>query len=263
MTNEYSTASSSNQTATNISLNPNNLIAINVANQLPLKLTPSNYYSWKSQFDALLYGYDLVGYIDGTNPCPPSHIENDGNKVSNPEYILWTRQDKLLLLGIIGSLSHKVVPVVRSCKTSAEAWTRLAKNYANPSSSRTMGLTEQLTLISRGSQPVVEYLATIRDIADELALIGAPVPNQYLITHTLNGVGPEFKELAAAVRARDTMISFDELHDKLVEYESFLKREELRSAGNLGNITANATRFSSSKNGNQFGKKNFQNNKGS
>ena len=103
------------------------------------------------------------------------------------------------------------------------------------------GVTEQLTLISRGSQPVVEYLATIRDIADELALIGAPVPNQYIITHTLNGVGPEFKELAAAVRARDTMISFDELHDKLVEYESFLKREELRSAGNLGNITANAT----------------------
>ena len=245
MTNEYSTTSSSNQITTNISLNPNNLIAINVANQLPLKLTPSNYYSWKSQFDALLYGYDLVGYIDGTNPCPPSHIENDGNKVSNPEYILWTRQDKLLLLGIIGSLSHKVVPVVRSCKTSAETWTRLAKNYVNPSSSRTMGLTEQLTLISRGSQPVVEYLATIRNIADELALIGALVPNQYLITHTLNGVGPEFKELAAAVWARDTMISFDELHDKLVEYESFLKQEELRSAGNLGNIIANVTHFSS------------------
>ncbi|KAK9177440.1 hypothetical protein WN944_029462 [Citrus x changshan-huyou] len=59
------------------------------------------------------------------------------------------------------------------------------------------------------------------------------------------------------------MISFDELHDKLVKYQSFLKREELHYVGNLGNITANATRFSSSKSGNQFGKKNFQNNKGS
>ncbi|KAL5737830.1 hypothetical protein ACOSP7_030591 [Xanthoceras sorbifolium] len=149
------------------------------------------------------------------------------------------RQDKLLLLGIICSLNPKVVSVIRSCKTSAEAWNRLAKNYANPSSSRIMGLAEQLTLISRGSQPVAEYLDTIRDIADELALIGSPVPNQYLITHTLNGVGPEFKD-------------FDELHDKLVEYEAFLKREELRSNGNLGNstgnlsnITVNAARFSS------------------
>ncbi|KAL5856649.1 hypothetical protein ACOSQ3_004107 [Xanthoceras sorbifolium] len=174
------------------------------------------------------------------------------------------RQDELLLLGIIGSLKYpKVVSVIRSCKTSAEVWNRLANNYANPSSSRTMGLAEQLTLISRA-----EYFDTICDIANELALIGAPIPNQYLITNTLNGVGFEFKVLAAVVRSRDTVISFDELHDKPVEYEAFLKREELRYTGNLGNstgnlsnITVNAARFSS-KNGNQYNKKNFQHNKG-
>ncbi|KAL9459434.1 hypothetical protein AB3S75_002769 [Citrus x aurantiifolia] len=124
-----------------------------------------------------------------------------------------------------------------------------------------MGLAEQLTLINRGSQPVTDYLATIRDIADELALIGAPIPNQYLITHTLNGVGTEFKELATAVRARDTVISFDELHDKLVEYEAFLKREELRSNGNLSKMTANTACFPT-KNRNQANKKNFHNNIG-
>lgn len=259
MANENSATSSLNQTFTN--MNPNNLIAINAANQLPLKLTPTNYYSWKTQFDALLYGYDLLGYIDGTKPCPSPETIVDEKTVPNPNFTLWMRQDKLLLLGIIGSLSHKVVPVVRSCKTSAKAWNRLAKLCANPSSSRTMGLAEQLTLINRGSQLVADYLATIRDIADELALIGAPVPNQYLITHTFNGVGTEFKELTAAVRARDTVISFDELHDKLVEYEAFLKREELRSSGNLGNITGNAARFPT-KNGNQANKKNFHTNKG-
>ncbi|KAL5854299.1 hypothetical protein ACOSQ4_004101 [Xanthoceras sorbifolium] len=145
------------------------------------------------------------------------------------------RQDKLLLLGIIGSLNPEVVSVIHSCKTSAEVWNRLEKNYANPSSSRTMGLAEQLILISRA-----EYLDTIRDIANELALIGASIPNHYFITHTLNGVGLEFKVLAAAVRARDTVISFDELHDKLVEYDAFLKREELGSTGNLSNIIVNA-----------------------
>ncbi|KAH7572413.1 hypothetical protein JRO89_XS04G0252900 [Xanthoceras sorbifolium] len=75
--------------------------------------------------------------------------------------------------------------------------------------------------------------------------------------------GSEFKEIAAAVRARDTLISFDELHDKLVEHEAFLKRDELRSTGNLGNITANAAPFSSSNNGNHNDnrKKIFQNNR--
>ena len=120
-----------------------------------------------------------------------------------------------------------------------------------------MALAKQLSLISQGSQPVVEYLA------DKLVLIGAPVPDQYLITHTLNRVGPQFKELATAVRARDIMISFDELHNKLGKYEAFLKQEELCSTENLRNIITNITCFSSSKNGNQFDTKNFQNNKGS
>ncbi|KAK9195054.1 hypothetical protein WN943_003171 [Citrus x changshan-huyou] len=120
-----------------------------------------------------------------------------------------------------------------------------------------MALAKQLSLISQGSQPVVESLA------DKLVLIGAPVPDQYLTTHTLNRVGPQFKELATAVRAREIMISFDELHNKLGKYEAFLKREELCSTENLRNIITNITCFSSSKNGNQFDAKNFQNNKGS
>lgn len=60
-----------------------------------------------------------------------------------------------------------------------------------------MGLAAQLTLINRGSQPVTDYLT----IADELGLIGTPVPNQYLITYTLNGVATEFKEVVAAAWA--------------------------------------------------------------
>ena len=49
---------------------------------------------------------------------------------------------------------------------------------------------------------MLDYIALVRDIADELAMLGAPVPTQFLITHTLNGVGSAFKELAAAIRAR-------------------------------------------------------------
>jgi hypothetical protein len=39
---------------------PNSLIAINAAAQLPLKLTPINYLTWRAQFNALLIGYDLL-----------------------------------------------------------------------------------------------------------------------------------------------------------------------------------------------------------
>ncbi|KAK9286071.1 hypothetical protein L1049_014451 [Liquidambar formosana] len=101
-----------------------------------------------------------------------------------------------------------------------------------------MGLTDQLSK-GRGTRFIAEYISFIRGIADELAIIGSPVPNPNLILYVLNGVGPDFKELTVAIRAQDTVIGFEGLHDKLVEYKSFLKHVE----SNPVNITANAARF--------------------
>ena len=42
------------------------IISINVAAQAPLKLTATNYSSWKAQFHTLLIGYNLYGFIDGS-----------------------------------------------------------------------------------------------------------------------------------------------------------------------------------------------------
>ena len=40
-----------------------------------------------------------------------------------------------------------------------------------------------------------------------------------LIHAALKGLGPEFKSLSDAIRARDSLISFEELHDKLADHE--------------------------------------------
>ncbi|KAK9266854.1 hypothetical protein L1049_027113 [Liquidambar formosana] len=86
-----------------------------------------------------------------------------------------------------------------------------------------MSLKERLTK-SRDSTPVAEYLQTIKTISDELALIDAPITDNDLVIHILNGIGTEFKEIAASIRTRETSISFEELHDKLIDYEAFLER---------------------------------------
>ena len=66
------------------------LIILNAA-QLPLKLEPTTYTSWKAQLDALLYGYGLLGFIDGTRLCPPSRTVTDGTSTPNTDYLLWLR----------------------------------------------------------------------------------------------------------------------------------------------------------------------------
>ncbi|KAF8378663.1 hypothetical protein HHK36_030012 [Tetracentron sinense] len=65
--------------------------------------------------------------------------------------------------------------------------------------------------------------------------------------------GPEFKEIAAAIRARDFVTSFEELYDKLIEYEAFLKIED--SLTSVIPFTANNTRFSNNRNSNPNNKK--------
>ncbi|KAI9173824.1 hypothetical protein LWI28_007133 [Acer negundo] len=91
----------------------------------------------------------------------------------------------------------------------------------------------------------------LHGITNELAIIGEPVKETNLIIHTLNDVGPEFKEIAATVHARNTIISFEELHHKLVDYKSFLKRDESRTSRVLS-LTANNTCLSQPKNENQY-----------
>ncbi|XP_060670562.1 cinnamoyl-CoA reductase 1-like [Ziziphus jujuba] len=145
------------------------LIVINVATQAPLKLTETIYFPWKKQFDALLIGYDLYGFIDGTLPCPPSMLSTQETS-SNPPYTFGVRQDSLLLSAILTSLSKDVYHFVSSTETSREAWQKLALTFAKPSCQRLMHLRECL-IRPQGSRSLPEYLNDVKSATDELALI--------------------------------------------------------------------------------------------
>lgn len=75
------------------------LISINVAAQAPLKLTSTIYLSWKLKFQTLFIGYDLLGYIDGSKPCPPATLTQANTTRSNPDYTLWSHCKKHLVRG--------------------------------------------------------------------------------------------------------------------------------------------------------------------
>ena len=89
-----------------------------------------------------------------------------------------------------------------------------------------MSLKECLASVTKGETRVSDYLRSISSIADELALIGHPVDDLDLMIATLNGLGPAFREFNASIWIRDSPLSFDELYDKLVDYEIFLQQDE-------------------------------------
>ncbi|KAF5471628.1 hypothetical protein F2P56_008406 [Juglans regia] len=96
-----------------------------------------------------------------------------------------------------------------------------------------MQLKEDLTLQTRGSRSVTEFLHAIKIIADELALIDHSISDDDLTLYILNGLGTEFREIATPIRARETSLKFEELHDLLVGHENYLRRMETNSAQHL------------------------------
>nr|KYP46150.1 hypothetical protein KK1_032254 [Cajanus cajan] len=106
--------------------------------------------------------------------------------------------------------------------SSIDAWKKLQKAYANRSRARIMSLKERLSSITKGTSSVHDYLCHIHSIFDELSLVGHPVDDIDLVIATLNGLGPTFREFSASIRTRDSPLQFDELFDKLVDFEMFL-----------------------------------------
>ncbi|KAG6738327.1 hypothetical protein POTOM_057939 [Populus tomentosa] len=224
----------------------NHLITIYTAAQAPLKLTFSNYASWKIQFETLFIGYDLLGCIDGSKPCPSKTLVTNDITIPNPAYSLWVRQDQLLLNAIVGSLSPPLISFVARTTSSRDAWHVLATTYAKPSHGRIHQVKNQLKNLTKGSMSITDFVYFMKARSDELVVLGAPMDANDLTEQILDGLGEDYTELVRAVQAHEAAISFDELHEKLLLFEASLQTRSQSS--HLGPITANSFTKNSSNN---------------
>ena len=63
----------------------------------------------------------------------------------------------------------------------------------------------------------------MKALADEIAIIDHPILDDDLTLYVLNGLGPDFREIAAPIRARESSLAFEELHDLLVGHDAYLR----------------------------------------
>jgi len=130
------------------------------------------------------------------------------------------------------TLDPTIATTVATTNTVKSAWDALHTAYANKSQTRIFSLRDRLTRLTKDSQPIIEYLQHIHSISDELSIAGAPITNSKFIVKILSGFGPEFREISTAIRARDSTISYEELYEKLLDHELFLRHEESKKAPN-------------------------------
>lgn len=148
------------------------VIQINSAQQLPLKLTSSNYSSWLLQIKTLLIGLDLIDYVDKSicvhlQPSPMKRKQ----VVSNHEYTIWQWQDKLIIHAILSSLSNLIILMIARSAFAREAMTTLIKTFSSKTRSRVITFKRKFTTATQETKKVDEYLQMIEAIVDELALV--------------------------------------------------------------------------------------------
>ncbi|KAH0780739.1 hypothetical protein KY290_000337 [Solanum tuberosum] len=159
----------------------------------------------------------------------------------------WNRQDQLIRSALVASLSSEVVPLVLSADTSFDVWTTLHNTYARPSRARLLGLKESLSQATKGTQSMSSYLQHIKQLVTTLNSAGATLTMDDITLHVIHGLSPEYRGICDSLRTRDSPITFDELHEKLCDYEAYLCRQ---SAASSMPITANFVAKSNSNNSN-------------
>ena len=69
-------------------------------------------------------------------------------------------------------------------------------------------------------------MQAIKTWAEELAALGKPLDHEDLIEKILEGLDDDYQPIIDAVNGRDTPISFDELHEKLINKELSSSKEQ-------------------------------------
>ena len=77
--------------------------------------------------------------------------------------------------------------------------------------------------LSQGNQTITTYMQDIKNCIDSLAMMNKPVDFDDLSIHILNGLDPAHSKLSHALQVWETPLDFEELFEKLMNYEAQLK----------------------------------------
>ncbi|XP_019189404.1 PREDICTED: uncharacterized protein LOC109183797 [Ipomoea nil] len=193
-----------------------------------VKLTSRNYLFWRTQLVPFLNGEGLLGFVDGTYPCPSvapviavspdaTVVESAGPDPSVAR-AAWLQQDQAVLSMLISSLSEEVMHHAVGRSTSRQVWLAIERALGSTTRARILRLLGQLQSLQQGTKSVADYLGRALVIVDDLALAGHHVSLDDQNLYVFRGLRSEYRPLAATLTTGES-VSLTELADFLVAHE--------------------------------------------
>ncbi|KAJ6969913.1 hypothetical protein NC653_034466 [Populus alba x Populus x berolinensis] len=203
----------------------------NTHHVVSLKLMNTNYLYWRMQMKPYLLGQGVFHFVDGSLPCPPSHMIDasaGSSSAISPSFLRWKQQDQLILSALLSSLSMDVLHLVVDCSTSHCVWRTLEKTLASPSNSRIMQLHSSFQDLRQGDASVSMYMQQAKSLFDELAAAGRPMSLEDFNLYVFRGLRGEFKDLVTSLITKAELLSYADLHSHLLTHE-FLHKNSFHS----------------------------------
>ena len=140
------------------------------------------------------------------------------------EQLRWDGKDAQAYAFIALSVKRHIVPHIRSCTTSKQAWNTLASLYAVRNEARVAYLRKQLEDVCMAENETMDvYVTCIKDLKDQLANIDELIPDASLISTLLKGLPESFQSFATTLRlvakGNPNMYTFDEVVSLLLQEE--------------------------------------------
>ncbi|KAF3771506.1 hypothetical protein EJ110_NYTH60120 [Nymphaea thermarum] len=184
----------------------------------------------------------LYGNLNGTTPAPHEwimqEVKNAIGQIQetvaeiNPEYETWMAHDQSLVAYITSTMSEEVLEDVDDDLSALELWNVLATTYSQVLEARFLQLKRQFQDIKRGTRSVLEYIHEIKNVSDQLAIIGHPVSDKDKVQQALSGLGSDFDVFCIALEVLPVLPSFEDLKAKLIQHEtSHIQQQKLFPSG--------------------------------
>ncbi|KAA8535282.1 hypothetical protein F0562_030285 [Nyssa sinensis] len=208
-------------TSTSATPNPSQspiFLLSNICNLITTRLDSSNYVAWKFQISSILKAHSLIGYIDGTYPCPNKFVQDERGAATaqiNPEYQIWNTQDQALMTLLNATLSQTALSHVIGYSTSREAWLALERRFSASTRSNILQLKSALHNISKGKDSIDSYIQKIKRARDSLASVSVLIEDEDILIYVLNGLPQEYNAFKTSIRTKSENITLEEVYAML------------------------------------------------
>ncbi|KAM1010061.1 hypothetical protein TB1_044703 [Malus domestica] len=205
-----------------------------ISSSVTVKLNDSNYLTWNFQIELLLEGHGLMGFVDGSHPCPArfnvsisegsSVPSSDGSSsTESDDFKVWKMHDRALMQLLTATLSHSAFSCAIGSSSAHDLWQRLKEQFSIVTRATIFQMKSELQNIKKGTDSISVYLQRIKEARDYLFAAGVQFDDDDIVILTLNGLSSEYNTMRSIIRGRENVISMKDLRSQLLAEEAMVE----------------------------------------